>query len=426
MTVHGGMPGDPGGVRAALASIVADPDYGAAALSSSRAMESLLKDLLPDRPRDAAILVAAAEHGLAASLRDRVEREGMDAGVAVRLVAAGFGRATAFTPEACEWAVTELAGALGLDTAARTADPPPPARGEPALVPPAGLSGQAAAPRHRTAMIIAAAGIAAVVIAVPVVLVLLPKAGAVPVITAAASSGTAPGAGEVLVYYQDPGLSSATITGTVSRADRGEVAALTAQPFPFTAVPRVLARTRLAGRNQDLSFLVTPSLETRYRIEVLPSASGTPLATSAARTVYVALVARHAYTKNSCPRPKCYVSLQLTIPVAPAALHAEEAKRIYFYLAIHLAPSGPEPSDPVTLTLRNNRATSPPVTLGRGEYGVDISFSFTVNRDAYRWHWNACTKDDVASDGIGLPGNHLCGHHTIPSAPAGYLGSMSG
>jgi hypothetical protein len=96
-------------VRAALRSIVSDPDFGVAALSSRRAMESLLKDLLPDRPRDAAILVAAAEHGTAALLRERVEVEGMDAGLAVRLTAAMCAQATAFTPQACEWAVTELA-----------------------------------------------------------------------------------------------------------------------------------------------------------------------------------------------------------------------------------------------------------------------------------------------------------------------------
>ena len=495
MTVQDGTSGDTDEVRAALASIVADPDYGARALSSKRTMESLLKDLLPDRPRDAAILVAAAEHGLAASLSERVEQEGMDAGMAVRLVAASFGRATAFTPEACRWAATELAGALGMDTATTSAaplpsgsEPPPgqpppgqpgawvppqpgpqdlataprpavPARpqpGEQATAPhpawpgqpgvptrpghappgpawppgaagPGGPSGQAPGPRRRTAMIIAAAGLAVVVIAVLVIVLLPNPPGPAPVISVAATGPTGPAAGIAYVYYQDSPLSSATITGTVSRAARGEIAALTAQPFPFTAAPRVLARTPLAGRNQDLSFSVTPSLETRYRIEVLPSSdSGIPLATSAARTVYVALVAHHVYTRNSCPRPKCDVTLQLTIPVAPAALHAEEAKRIYFYWAIHRAPSGPEPSDPVTLRLQKNLTTTPPVTLGRGQYQVSISFSFVVNQDAYRWHWNACTRDDVASDGIGLPGSHLCGDPTIPAAPARYLGSISG
>jgi hypothetical protein len=516
MTVHGDPSGDIDEVRAALASIVDDPDYGADALSSRRTMESLLKDLLPDRPRDAAILVAAAEHGLAASLSERVGQEGMDAGVAVRLVASSFARATAFTPEACQWAATELAGALGMDTSTIPATAPPPSLGPPtpgpptpgqptpgqptlgqpgpgqlptaqpgldprlgqpapaqlvqsppqqwvpaqpgpqdrptaphagfATRPPTGQPVTAPSPapgwppgygappsappsgasaRRRTGLIIGAVCLAAALVAV-LVIVLNKPAGPVPLLTASASSVPAPAAGRVYVYYRAPGLADATITGTVSRARQGEIAALTAQPFPFTSAPHVIARTPLAGRNQDLSFLVKPSLETRYRIEVLASSgSGSPLATSAARTVYVALIAHAKYTRNSCPRPKCDVTLQLTIPVAPAALRTEEAKRLYFYWGIHLVPSGPEPSDPATLKLQPFTSTAP-VTVNSGEYQVSISFNFTVNQDAYKWHWNACTKDDVSGDGIGLPGNYLCGNPTLPSAPTSYIGSMSG
>ncbi|HEX9064173.1 MAG TPA: hypothetical protein VF843_03645, partial [Streptosporangiaceae bacterium] len=420
MTVHGGPSGDTDEVKAALTSIVSDPDYGAPALSSRRAMESLLKDLLPDRPRDAAILVAAAEYGIAASLSERVEREGMDASVAVRLVAASFSQATAFTPEACQWAATELADALGMDTTAIPSAPPPslsqpgpgqpgagqpaqepremrvprqagPLASEPITAPVSAWPGQpvyaqpgyaqpgyaqpgyarpgppqpaapAASPgRRRTALTLTAGGLAAVV-AVVLIVVLHKHPGPVPVITVSASSDNSPSAGNVYVYYSDPGQSTATISGMVSRVGRGEIAALTAQPFPFARPPRVIARTPIAARNQDLSFLVTPSLETRYRIEVLPSPdSGTPLATSAARTVYVALVARPRYTRNSCPRPKCTVTIQLTVPVAPAALHAEEAKRILFYWAIHRVPSGPEPSSPTTLSLQDNLSFSTPV-----------------------------------------------------------------
>ena len=49
MTASGVSHEHAGEVREALRSIVSDPDYGVAALSSKRAMESLLKDLLPDR-----------------------------------------------------------------------------------------------------------------------------------------------------------------------------------------------------------------------------------------------------------------------------------------------------------------------------------------------------------------------------------------
>jgi hypothetical protein len=52
-------------VRDALQTIVSDPQLGVAALSSAQTMSNLLKDLLPDAPRETSVLVAAAEAGLA-------------------------------------------------------------------------------------------------------------------------------------------------------------------------------------------------------------------------------------------------------------------------------------------------------------------------------------------------------------------------
>jgi Domain of unknown function (DUF4190) len=97
----------------ALRAIVSNPVYGIAALSSSQIMANLLKDLLPDAPREVSILVAAAEAGVAGNLRDRVS-QGMDVGTASAVVAGSFAASTPFKPEACSWAVSEIAGALGL------------------------------------------------------------------------------------------------------------------------------------------------------------------------------------------------------------------------------------------------------------------------------------------------------------------------
>ena len=97
----------------ALRAIVSNPVYGVAALSSSQMMANLLKDLLPDAPREVSILVAAAEAGVAGNLRDRVS-QGMDVGTASAVVAGSFAASTPFKPEACSWAVSEIAGALGL------------------------------------------------------------------------------------------------------------------------------------------------------------------------------------------------------------------------------------------------------------------------------------------------------------------------
>jgi hypothetical protein len=470
MTMPGFPPGN-GEVRQALRSIVSDPDYGAEALSSKRAMESLLKDLLPDKPRDAAILVAAAEHRVAAMLRERVDREGMDAATAIPLVAAVFARATAFTLDACEWAVTELAVALGIDATIAPAQPTVPERpASPVLsaitVPPAGMivppdfktippGGRAAppgaetapAPRpietppgydssgfrqpgprpRRRALWSAVAGAAAVAIAAGVIIALHKPPLPTPVITVNATSANHPVSGNVFVYYKDTTFAKATITATVSRGTKGEVAELTGQQYPFTARPKVLASTKIRGRHQHLSFRVSPSLETRYRIEVLRSSgAANALATSPAHTVYVALHANYKYTQNSCPRPKCYLTIQFRVPVAHAALQTEAAKHVYVYWGINLVASGPRPPRPKTLDLQKQLSTSQASVLGADEYQVILAFNFTVNQDGYTWSTNICTKADVAADGIGLPGTSQCGGAAIAGTSPGYIGSLAG
>src|SRR5258708_37279999 len=99
--------------RAALNAIITDPEHGVAALSSAQTMSNLLKDLLPDAPREKSILVAAAEAGLANTLRQHVD-QGMDPNTAIRLTASSFSSTTPFTPEACTWVTNEIATALGL------------------------------------------------------------------------------------------------------------------------------------------------------------------------------------------------------------------------------------------------------------------------------------------------------------------------
>src|SRR5450432_3967222 len=83
--------------RAALNAIVTDPEHGVAALSSAQTMANLLKDLLPDAPREKSILTAAAEAGLATTLGEHVA-QGMDAGTAVRLAASSFSATTPYPP----------------------------------------------------------------------------------------------------------------------------------------------------------------------------------------------------------------------------------------------------------------------------------------------------------------------------------------
>ncbi len=99
--------------RAALNAIVTDPEHGVTALSSPRTMSNLLKDLLPDAPREKNLLVAAAEAGLADTLREHVS-QGMDSTTAIRLTASSFSQRTPLSPDACSWVTSEIAVALGI------------------------------------------------------------------------------------------------------------------------------------------------------------------------------------------------------------------------------------------------------------------------------------------------------------------------
>ena len=108
--------------RAALSAIVTDPEHGVTALSSPRTMSNLLKDLLPDAPREKNLLVAAAEAGLADTLREHVA-QGMDSTTAIRLTASSFSQRTPLSPDACSWVTSEIAVALGISDSSEPSGP---------------------------------------------------------------------------------------------------------------------------------------------------------------------------------------------------------------------------------------------------------------------------------------------------------------
>jgi hypothetical protein len=97
--------------RLALRTIVTE--HGPEMLSRPGVLSNLLADLLPDAPRIARILVAAAQDHIADELREHTSA-GMDAQTASRLAATMFADATMFPPDACAWVVGEFALALGL------------------------------------------------------------------------------------------------------------------------------------------------------------------------------------------------------------------------------------------------------------------------------------------------------------------------
>lgn len=97
--------------RLALRTIVTE--HGPQMLSRPGTLSNLLADLLPDAPRIARILVAAAQDHIADELREHTSA-GMDAVTATRLTATMFADATMFPADACAWVVGEFALALGL------------------------------------------------------------------------------------------------------------------------------------------------------------------------------------------------------------------------------------------------------------------------------------------------------------------------
>jgi hypothetical protein len=88
-----------GDVRLALRSIVVDPQLGTAVLTDPHVMANLLKDLLPDLPRESALLVAAAQCDLAGVLSGHLA-QGLDLPTSARLAAGWFAERMPFTDDA--------------------------------------------------------------------------------------------------------------------------------------------------------------------------------------------------------------------------------------------------------------------------------------------------------------------------------------
>lgn len=120
-----------GRARQALRMIITDPELGAGVLSNPRTLTNVLKDLLPDSPSEARLLVAASEADLAGVLRRNLE-QGLDPGATVRLAESLLAQRQPFTADACRWVTGEFAMALGIDVC-------PPA--QPGAAQPAGSGG---------------------------------------------------------------------------------------------------------------------------------------------------------------------------------------------------------------------------------------------------------------------------------------------
>lgn len=101
--------------RTVLAAIVADPALGPAVLSHPATLFGLLSEYMPDSPRETGPLLAAAQVDIPGALRDYVA-DGLPRGTAIQLAATRLAARTGLPDQACMWAVSEFALALGLAT----------------------------------------------------------------------------------------------------------------------------------------------------------------------------------------------------------------------------------------------------------------------------------------------------------------------
>jgi hypothetical protein len=97
-------------VEAALREAVAQ--RGPEVLSNPQVLANLLSDLLPDAPREASLLLQAAEVDVRGALIGNTGAN-MDPDTAVRLAASSLEQQRALAPGACVWATTVMARALG-------------------------------------------------------------------------------------------------------------------------------------------------------------------------------------------------------------------------------------------------------------------------------------------------------------------------
>ena len=453
--------------RAALRAIVSDPELGPGVLSDRVLMAGVIKDYLPDAPRETGILLAAVEHGVPRTLRERV-LEGMDASTAIRLTASWFSDVTLYTRDACDWAVGEIALALGLSTPVApgsqpqpqpTADvtagpgpqpqPPPPPQadvtadatvgsGLPGQDQPAIVTAGPGRPRRgRLTLVLVVAGVVVLAAASVSVALLLPSKPTplpTPVVKIAVSSPLVVG-GDVVVGYRDGKYADATVSGNLSRTRAGEVAKLVAVPFPFKTSQAVFAGSRrISASSQRVTFSVTPSLETQYFIGVYASSSAAkPLGLSAIKNVYVttAFVVNFGYAQSGCTtfgcshgpqcsRPECYVNYLVRVYVPASAIRLESGKHLNLYFAINLSPSG-NPAAPKTLYLATRVRVTQTKIIGPDEYEQTMPIQFRVGNKNYNFKYAFCTRDTLSVDGIGLPGHHGCGDATVQLSQS-YLG----
>ncbi len=249
-------------------------------------------------------------------------------------------------------------------------------------------------------------------------------------ITIGASAATQVVTGDVFVVYDDPPLdNSATISGSVSGDVPGDTVTLYQEPFGATSFVSTGMTEGLDGSGTDdpYSFSVQPSVETKYQVEVFTNT--TLDITSGTQPVYVIGFVSGSYpAQPKCNRHVCSWPLHLKITVPSSAYQTESHKRWYMYSTVSYAKSSRRLHLARRLKLdgRTRYAYASKVhRINSGEFSITLHWIFKLRPgEDIAWATNACTRDAVTKDGLGLPGHHGCGDKYISRVhPPYYLGS---
>ncbi len=213
--------------------------------------------------------------------------------------------------------------------------------------------------------------------------------------------------GYTLVVYKAGKYATATISGTVTGAVSGDVAALLAEPFGAKSfAPTGKQVTLTTTGTVPYSFTDTPALATQYEVQV--STSGQVDATSAASTVYVTTGGYSNDEKTHCSHGHCTTSWKSYTLVPASAYKTEAAKRWYLYFAFgRYAPE--------YVYRYKDASASKARKINAGKFETTFTFHYRSHlknpaRDVYA---EACVKDTESKDGMGLPRPTGCGDKKI-------------
>ncbi len=109
--------------------------YGARVLGDPRVLGNMVGDMLPDLPREASLLVTAAEAGVAGELVQHVEQQHLDVDTAIQLVARSLTERRSLDAAASTWVTSEYARALGYPVRAPAGQGSPSAKDTPGAPP---------------------------------------------------------------------------------------------------------------------------------------------------------------------------------------------------------------------------------------------------------------------------------------------------